>query len=393
MNKLKINSIDIRGIGPIRQLGINFDPHFNVICGVNGVGKTTILNCIAQSFTLNRWGVRCNAAEQVGSWKLKFDIGDQQNQEFNHETRCKYLNENASNSYGLHKYADSVLVFKVTRSMSYVVVDSIKKDPAFNPGELGIQATEGADYNQIKQWLVNRYLWSAQVNALDAAQISNLERAKKCFTDVNKDFKFKKIDPSNNDIIIDTPQGPIELEQLSAGYIAMLIVLLGIIKEVEYRFKDPKVKVEDFSGVLILDEMDVHLHPTMQARMYIALKALMPNAQIITSTHSPHIIQVAKPAEIIPLVRDGVDVRINPLVNQEYGCQGWTVEEILKDVMGMQESRTEEYRNLMAQFNHGIQVENANDVKNAFEKLNRMLHPGSVLREVIKIQKIGLCND
>ena len=102
---------------------------------------------------------------------------------------------------------------------------------------------------------------------------------------------------------------------------------------------------------------------------------------------------MAKPAEIIPLVRDGVDVRINPLVNQEYGCQGWTVEEILKDVMGMQESRTEEYRNLMAQFNHGIQVENANDVKNAFEKLDRMLHPGSVLREVIKIQKIGLCND
>ena len=393
MKKLKVNSIDINGIGPIRHLGINFDPHFNVICGVNGVGKTTILDCIAQSFTLNRWGVRCNAAEQVGSWKLKFDFGDQQNQEFNHEMRCKYLNENMSNSFGLHKYADSVLVFKVTRSMTYVVVDSIKKDPGFNSGDLGIRAAVGADYNEIKQWLVNRYLWSAQVDALEAAQISNLERAKKCFTDVNKDFKFKKIDPSNNDIIIDTPQGPIELEQLSSGYIAMLIVLLGIIKEVEYRFKDPKVKVEDFSGVLILDEMDVHLHPTMQAQMYLALKALLPNAQIITSTHSPHIIQVAKPAEIIPLVRDGVDVRINPLVNQEYGCQGWTVEEILKDVMGMQESRTEEYRNLMAQFNHGIQVENANEVKNAFEKLDRMLHPESVLREVIKIQKIGLCND
>ena len=56
MNKLKINSIDIRGIGPIRHLDINFDPHFNVICGANGVGKTTILDCIAQSFTLNRWG-------------------------------------------------------------------------------------------------------------------------------------------------------------------------------------------------------------------------------------------------------------------------------------------------------------------------------------------------
>lgn len=393
MNKLKINSIDIRGIGPIRHLDINFDPHFNVICGANGVGKTTILDCIAQSFTLNRWGVRCNAAEQVGNWKLKFDLGNQQNQEFNHETRCKYLNEDASNGFGLHRYADSVLVFKVTRSMSYVVVDSIKKDPAFNSGDLGIRAAVGADYNQIKQWLVNRYLWSAQVDALDAVQISNLERAKKCFTDVNKDFKFKKIDPSNNDIIIDTPQGAIELEQLSAGYIAMLIVLLGIIKEVEYRFKEPKVKVEDFSGVLILDEMDVHLHPMLQAQMYVALKSLLPNAQVITSTHSPHIIQVVKPFEIIPLVREGVEVRLNPLVNQEYGCQGWTVEEVLEDVMGMKEPRTEEFSRTMDEFKLGVKNEDANAVSIAYAKLDRMLHPQSVLREVLKIQKIGIRND
>ena len=393
MEKLRVNSIDINGIGPIRHLHLYLNNGFNIICGANGIGKTTILDCIAQSFTVNDWKVRCTAGCENGNWKLGYAYGSEVERFFEHNTAKKYLNESDSSGWGLYQIATNMLVFKVNRIMSYKAVDSINKDPKFSEGHFGKKVSEGADYAQIKQWFINRHLWSAHPNELDEAQRSNLERAKQCFSDVNAEFKFKKIDPTNNDILIDTLQGAIELEQLSAGYIAMMIVLLGIIKEIEYRFKDPTIKVEDFNGVVILDEMDVHLHPTMQARMYLALKALLPNAQIITSTHSPHIIQVAKPAEIIPLVRDGVDVRINPLVNQEYGCQGWTVEEILKDVMGMQESRTEEYRNLMAQFNHGIQIENANDVKNAFEKLDRMLHPESVVREVIKIQKIGLCND
>ncbi|MDB5119788.1 MAG: hypothetical protein JWN56_1006 [Sphingobacteriales bacterium] len=38
------------GIGPIKNLELAFDNHFNIICGQNGIGKTTILDCLAQSF-------------------------------------------------------------------------------------------------------------------------------------------------------------------------------------------------------------------------------------------------------------------------------------------------------------------------------------------------------
>ena len=47
---LKINTIKITGIGPIKNLELSFDNHFNIICGQNGIGKTRILEAINAVF-------------------------------------------------------------------------------------------------------------------------------------------------------------------------------------------------------------------------------------------------------------------------------------------------------------------------------------------------------
>ena len=395
MNPMKINSIDIKGIGPILDLHLDFDPHFNIICGANGVGKTTVLDCVAQSFAY-ALNVRCNAGVKNGGWVLNYDYAEKYCERIERSTNTKYLCDEIK-GLPLCKQTDSLIVFKVNRIMSYVKVENISRDPDVGDWELDAATSRGVPHNQIKNWLINRYLWSKHDNVLNEVQRSNLLKALECFRKVNSAFAFKSVSPETYDILISTPLGDIEMEQLSSGYIAMLVVLLGIIKEIEYRYKDskkkPLVKVEDFSGVIILDEMDVHLHPTMQAQMYTALKSLLPNAQIITSTHSPHVIQIAGPLEIIPLVRDDTGVHVNPLVNREYGCQGWTVEEVLEDVMNMHDTRTKEYHDLTRAFNEGIDSGNAAAANAAYDKLIKMLHPRSVMREVLKIQMMGVVND
>lgn len=50
---MKMKSLSISGIGGIEDLVLNFNSNMNIICGPNGIGKTTILECIAQSFTFN----------------------------------------------------------------------------------------------------------------------------------------------------------------------------------------------------------------------------------------------------------------------------------------------------------------------------------------------------
>ena len=47
---LSVKNISISNIGPIETLNLSFNKHFNIICGQNGIGKTTILDCIAQFF-------------------------------------------------------------------------------------------------------------------------------------------------------------------------------------------------------------------------------------------------------------------------------------------------------------------------------------------------------
>ena len=395
MNPLKINSIAIKGIGPIRDLHLDFDPHFNIICGANGVGKTTVLDCIAQSF-VHQIKVRCNADMDEGKWVLNYDYAEEHCKNIERSTSVKYLyDETKGRSF--YKQTDSLIVFKVNRLMSYIKVENISRDPDIDDWQLDTATSGGVAHSQIKNWLISRFLWSKHDDALNDVQKANLSKALECFNQVNPDFAFKSVSPETYDILISTPLGDIEMEQLSSGYIAMLVVLLGIIKEIEYRYKDskkkPLVKVEDFSGVVILDEMDVHLHPTMQSQIYVALKSLLPKAQVITSTHSPHVIQIARPSEIIPLVRDDVGVHVNPLVNREYGCQGWTVEEVLEDVMNMHDTRTKEYHDLMKAFNEGIDSGNADGAKTAYDKLTKMLHPNSVLREVLKIQMMGVGDD
>ena len=67
--------------------------------------------------------------------------------------------------------------------------------------------------------------------------------------------------------MLQTPSGQIYFEYLSSGFKSLIILFLGIIMEIEFRFGDQDIKVEDFDGIIIIDEIDVHLHPTWQTQI------------------------------------------------------------------------------------------------------------------------------
>jgi predicted ATP-binding protein involved in virulence len=80
-------------------------------------------------------------------------------------------------------------------------------------------------------------------------------------------------------------------------------------------------------GIVLIDELDLHLHPRWQRHVIEDLRRLFPEIQFIATTHSPFIIQTAREGELIKL--DG-DVSIDP--------GGKTLEEIARLIMDVTDS-------------------------------------------------------
>lgn len=91
---------------------------------------------------------------------------------------------------------------------------------------------------------------------------------------------------------------------------------------------DEAVKL--ISGIVLIDEIDLHLHPSWQRTVIDDFKRTFPHLQFIVTTHSPFIIQSLRPGELIDLNQPQIGEPV-----AEYSDRG--IEEIVEQVMGVEE--------------------------------------------------------
>jgi hypothetical protein len=84
----------------------------------------------------------------------------------------------------------------------------------------------------------------------------------------------------------------------------------------------------DVSGVMFVDEIDQHLHPSLQARMIGHLRTLLPNMQMVLTTHSPLVALGVDPSELIVLRRIGMKVNVEDSIPD---FRGYSAEDMLAD--------------------------------------------------------------
>ena len=117
-----------------------------------------------------------------------------------------------------------------------------------------------------------------------------------------RDVTFRHIDKNRKSMVFDTPDGPVSLADLSDGY-QNVAAWVG---DLLYRTTDA---LDDFSdplraqGLLLLDEIDLHLHVKWQRRLRTFLEKRLPNFQIVATTHSPMTAQQAGTGEVFVLSR------------------------------------------------------------------------------------------
>lgn len=388
---MRIKELEIVNIGGIQNLKLeNFDERMNIICGPNGIGKTTIIDCIAHIFSHGYSQVlKRNVNSDIGSIEYSVQIDEIKNISNIIEVNVYKPLEQCS-FYSLYELSKKLIYLKTNRTFSYENLGAIAKDDIVDTNRSAELAMSGIHHSSTKSWFINKFVFANVPNSLKPEQIYNFELAKSCFSKLNKDFSFKTVDPDSLDIIVNTPSGDIIYEYLSSGFKSIISIIFGIIREIEFRFRDNKIRAEEFDGIILIDEIELHLHPEWQEQVSRILKEVFPKAQFILTTHSPHVIQTALKGEVIALERDKNDVKQRNLVDQEYGYLGWTVEEVLKYVMGMGSLKTPEYNNTRDVFIKAFKNQDFPTAKNAFNKLEKMLHPESELIEIYKMQLLSL---
>lgn len=115
----------------------------------------------------------------------------------------------------------------------------------------------------------------------------------------------------------------INFSALSDGYRNVIKIVTDIATKMcilnPYLGKDALKKTP---GIVVIDELDLSLHPTWQRRIVRILKELFPKIQFICATHSPFIIQSLEPGELIAL---------DTILDEEYS--GQSIEDISEEIM------------------------------------------------------------
>jgi len=359
---MKISGIKIENIKLFKDLYISFmdnntnEPHNVVLLvGENGMGKTTILQSIASCFTINNnlYGGNIFDFENITN---NMDFASITIETMMKEEEISYLGESDKYEFcqyivkkdGLEKddhilrkfndfammningnYVDSydskrhqqfsnesyegslILFFDVFRILpktgisgpdSSILPSSPKKD-SLSPSIQAKSIVERFQYT--KQWLVNLDYKEAKLYRERSGQDSGLMKAVvRALNTLFHPYEFSRI-TDKSQIMFKTPNGEVSIDDLSDG----MKSVFAIIGEMLFRFSMPYMDrdtidinaILNTEAIVLIDEIDCHLHPKWQLNIIPSLRELFPNVQFIITTHAPLVVSSVYPDEVYQL--------------------------------------------------------------------------------------------
>ncbi len=185
-----------------------------------------------------------------------------------------------------------------------------------------------------------------------------------------------------------TDFGWIRLRDLGYGYQTMIAWVLDLVKRMVERYPDSPNPLAE-PAIVLVDEIDLHLHPDWQRKIIAHLTKHFPNTQFIVTAHSPLIVQSAEEVNIVILKKEGESVQIEQPKIRSF--RGWTVEEILTDLMDLEgQTMSKTYLDLMEQFDYALDSDDFEKAEDAYQKLDKILHPDSHQRKLLQLQMTSL---
>jgi predicted ATP-binding protein involved in virulence len=143
-----------------------------------------------------------------------------------------------------------------------------------------------------------------------------------------------------------TPFQWVQVSEMSLGYKSLIAWVVDFASRM-YHYHRTKKNPFSEPAVVLIDEIDLHLHPKWQRRVLAYLSKKFPNTQFIATAHSPLIVQsaVGIKSNIVLLQRKGSQVLIN---NDPEVIRNWRIDQVLtSDLFGLETSRDPHMQKLM----------------------------------------------
>jgi predicted ATP-binding protein involved in virulence len=368
---MEIKSIKIKNFRGIESKAFRFNDQFNVIIGENAVGKTSLMEAITVGLGgfvkgLNYKNGRSITKDDIRIISYsnnikraeisKIDItADLLGEEFSWQRQRQFdagLNdlELYAKVYNYGKFLafeSKSGRFTTLPMISYYGTGRLMKenDSEFNPQKTN-QRIDGynkalnpnSNYKTLLSWFkateISVYKSGKGIDVLQSvkrAVRNSFEEIETLYYDNNNDLLsilLKGKEPKESKPISTLSDGQKNLIGL-IGDIALRCVLLNP------HFGE--IAHEKTPGIILIDELDLHLHPNWQKKIVETLKTTFPKMQFIATTHSPFIIQSLKNNELIDLQGKDLDT---DYINK-------SIEEIASEEMGVNIKRSEIFNRMM----------------------------------------------
>ena len=150
------------------------------------------------------------------------------------------------------------------------------------------------------------------------------------------------------------------------------------------RYPDSRNPIAE-PAIVLIDEIDLHLHPKWQRDLIGYLSERFINTQFIVTAHSPLVVQAAQDANVALLRREGDHVVID---NDVERIKGWRVDQVLtSDLFGLPSARPPQLDELLAKRNELLSKAKLTKKDNArLQKLEKQIGslPGGETPQEIK---------
>ncbi len=426
---MKIKELYLKNFRCFEETKIDFNTDYTIFVGINGAGKSSILNAIqimlypimeVSQYDIRNTGISSdpNIKDSDITTKTK-KLGSILNQELQYpmilkstfqksddiEIPLEYtLNKNHINTSAetepLVEYV-RYLQNKVTEDEKTILpviayygtkrqwektgqeaTDEILFMPQMN-GYINALSAEPFNIMRMRHWFSRMLLISRKKPVLEFEAVRNA--IANCYKEIDDREELQEVkidyDAEKEDIEIqmyfEDKTEILPLSYLSDG----MKSILAIVSDIAYRMAtlNPNLLdnvIKETDGIVMIDEIDMHLHPSWQRKIVDSLTKTFPKVQFIFTTHSPTVLTNV-PKENIKIISNGniFDTNIN--------TYGRDVNSILREIMHSK-IRPSETQKILDDFSNAIADSDLENAEKILEQLKSIL--GENDSEVVNAQ-------